>query len=474
MTVSGVNELFIKSFPYTPTADQRILIEKLSQFIVSGEQNKLFLVKGYAGTGKTTIVSVLVKILPSLKINTVLLAPTGRAAKVLAAYSSETAYTIHKGIYRISEDDSSYVMSLRENRLKNTVFIVDEASMIAGEMATPSQLFPASNLLEDLLTFVFSGENCSLVFVGDMAQLPPVGTDISPALNEIYLKTSFHLHIDGFELTEVVRQEESSGILANATHIRQLVNSSGKENIFFETAGFRDVITINGSELEEALNSAYSGSGDTESIIICRSNKRANLYNNEIRKRLLFREGEINAGDKIMVVKNNYFWLPKKSKAGFIANGDIAEVLRVRKLEQFTEEFWFADASIRLLDYPEEKDIEVKLLLNTLASESPALSIADFRKLFLAVSENYMHIPEKSKRYRMIYNDPYMNALQIKFAYAMTCHKTQGGQWEQVFVEQGYLTEEMVDKEYLRWLYTAITRATKKLYLVNFSERFFE
>jgi len=474
MLSSEVAELLTKNFPYIPTADQSILIEKLSEFIVSREQNKLFLVKGYAGTGKTTIVSVLVKILPSLKINTVLLAPTGRAAKVLASYSSEAAYTIHKGIYRVSEDDSSYVMSLRENKLKNTVFIVDEASMIAGEMAAPSQLFPASNLLEDLLTFVFSGENCSLVFVGDMAQLPPVGTDISPALNEKYLKSSFHLHIDGFELTEVVRQEESSGILANATHIRQLINASGKENITFETAVYRDVIRINGSELEEALNTAYSGSGDTESIIICRSNKRANLYNNEIRKRLLFREGDINAGDKIMVVKNNYFWLPKKSKAGFIANGDIAEVLRVRKVEQFTEEFWFADASIRLLDYPEEKDIEVKLLLNTLASESPALPIAEFRKLFQAVQENYMHITEKNKRYRMIYNDPYMNALQIKFAYAMTCHKTQGGQWEQVFVEQGYLTEEMVNTEYLRWLYTAITRATKKLYLVNFSERFFK
>ncbi|HNW90641.1 MAG TPA: AAA family ATPase [Bacteroidales bacterium] len=473
MLSAEVAELFTKNFPYTPTSDQSILIEKLSEFIVSGEQNKLFLVKGYAGTGKTTMVSVLVKILPELKLNTVLLAPTGRAAKVLSSYSGEPAYTIHKGIYKINEDDSAWFVNLRENKSKNTIFIVDEASMIAGEMASPSQLFPASNLLEDLLTFVFSGENCSMIFVGDTAQLPPVGSDISPALNEEYLKSSFHLNTQSFELTEVVRQEEASGILANATHIRKLVNAPKFKNIFFETSGFKDVIRLNGSELEDALNTAYSGSGETESIMICRSNKRANLYNNEIRRRLLFREGDINAGDKIMIVKNNYFWISKKSKAGFIANGDIAEVLRIKKIEQFTEEFFFADATIRLIDYPEEKDIEVKLLLNTLTSESPSLSITDFRKLFQAVQENYMHIPEKNKRYRLIYNDPYMNALQIKFAYAMTCHKTQGGQWENVFVEQGYLTDEMVNKEYLRWLYTAVTRGTKKLYLVNFNEQFF-
>ncbi|HPS26120.1 MAG TPA: AAA family ATPase [Bacteroidales bacterium] len=473
MVASGVTELFTKNFPYTPTSDQSTLIEKLSEFIVSEEQNKLFLAKGYAGTGKTTIVSVLVKIIPELKLNTVLLAPTGRAAKVLSSYSGEPAYTIHKGIYRVSEDDSAYFVNLRENKSKNTIFIVDEASMIAGESASPSQLFPASNLLEDLLTFVFSGENCSMIFVGDTAQLPPVGSDISPALNEEYLKSSFHLSTQSFELTEVVRQEEASGILANATHIRKLVYAPEFKNNFFETDGYKDVIRINGSELEDALNTAYSGSGETESIMICRSNKRANLYNNEIRRRLLFREGDINAGDKIMIVKNNYFWISKKSKAGFIANGDIAEVLRIRRIEQFTEEFFFADATIRLIDYPEEKDIEVKLLLNTLTSESPSLSITDFRKLFQAVQENYMHIPEKNKRYRLIYNDPYMNALQIKFAYAMTCHKTQGGQWENVFVEQGYLTDEMVNKEYLRWLYTAVTRSTKKLYLVNFNEQFF-
>ena len=473
MLPNSIAELFTNNFPYTPTAEQKILIEKLSEFIISTEQNKVFLVKGYAGTGKTTIVSVLVKIMPSLKLCSVLLAPTGRAAKVLSSYSGNPAYTIHKGIYKVSEDDSSYSVSLRENRSKNTIFIVDEASMIAGDTANPSQLFPASNLLGDLLTFVFSNENCSLIFVGDSAQLPPVGTDISPALDEKHLKRNFHLSVQSFELTEVVRQEEASGILANATHIRKLVYAPTFKHDFFETAGFKDVIRLDGSELEDAMNSAYCGSGDHESIIICRSNKRANLYNNEIRKRLLFREGDINAGDKIMIVKNNYFWISKKSKAGFIANGDIAEILRIRKIEQFTDEFTFADASIRLVDYPEEKDIDAKLLLNTLNSESPSLPNADFRKLFNAVAENYAHIPEKYKRFKLIYKDPYLNALQVKFAYAMTCHKTQGGQWEHVFVEQGYLTDEMVNREYLRWLYTAVTRSTMKLYLVNFNDRFF-
>jgi len=470
---ASVTELFSGSFPYTPTKDQKMLIEKLSGFIVSSEENKLFLVKGYAGTGKTTVVSTLVKILTKLKLNSVLLAPTGRAAKVFSSYAGVPAYTIHKGIYRVNEEDSNFVINIRENKSKNTIFIVDEASMIAGEAANPSQLFPASNLLEDLLTFVFSGENCSLVFVGDTAQLPPVGSTISPALNEKYLKSIFHLNAVSFELTEVVRQQESSGILANATHIRKLVNAGKIRHDFFETGRYKDVIRSNGPELEDAMNTAYSASGDTESIVICRSNKRANLFNNEIRRRLLFREGDINAGDKIMIVKNNYYWISKKSRAGFIANGDIAEILRIKKIEQFNDEFSFADATIRLLDYPEEKDFEAKLLLNTLSSESPSLPNADFRRLFNAVAENYAHIPEKFKRYKQIYNDPHLNALQIKFAYAMTCHKTQGGQWEQVFVEQGYLTDEMINTEYLRWLYTAVTRSTKKLYLVNFNDRFF-
>ncbi len=473
MLPSEVERLFKSSFPHLPTTDQATAIAKLSAFIASTNENRIFLLKGYAGTGKTTLVSVLVNILPKFGLNAILLAPTGRAAKVLASYSGQHAYTIHKAIYKTSEDDSGFSLNLRENKGKNLIFIVDEASMIAGEMAVNNSLFPSSNLLEDLLTFVFSGINCSLIFIGDTAQLPPVGTDISPALDNKFLKSSFHVNTDVFELTEVVRQAEQSGILANATHIRTLIQQSDISKNFFETAGFKDVVSINGSELEDMLNTAYSVSDDTETIVICRSNKRANQYNNEIRRRILYREGDINAGDKIMIVKNNYFWISKKSKAGFIANGDIAEILRIKNIEALTADFAFADATIRLIDYPEEKDFDVKLLLTTLNSESPSLNYHDFRKLYNLVANEYMHIPDRYKRQNMIRNDPYLNALQIKFAYALTCHKTQGGQWQNVFVEQGYLTDEMVNTEYMRWLYTAVTRATKKLYLVNFHERFF-
>ncbi len=474
MTLAKVAQLFTTNFPHQPTSDQAQAIGKLSEFISSREENRIFMLKGYAGTGKTTLVSVLVKIVSSMGLRTVLLAPTGRAAKVLASYSGDRAYTIHKAIYKTNEDDSGYSLSLRENKSKNIIFVVDEASMIAGEMSVNNSLFPSSNLLEDLLTFVFSGINCSLIFVGDSAQLPPVGTDISPALNQEYLRTSFHVSTDLFELTEVVRQAEESGILANATYIRTLIHADDISKNFFQTYGYKDVVSINGADLEDMLNTCYSNSDDNETIVICRSNKRANLYNNEIRRRILFREGEINAGDKIMIVKNNYFWISKKSKAGFIANGDIAEILRIKNIETFGDEFQFADATIRLLDYPEEKDFDVKLLLNTLTTESPAMSYTDFKKLYNLIANEYAHIPERYKRLNLIRNDPYLNALQIKFAYALTCHKTQGGQWQNVFVEQGYLTDDMINTEYMRWLYTAVTRATRKLYLVNFHERFFK
>jgi exodeoxyribonuclease-5 len=271
----------------------------------------------------------------------------------------------------------------------------------------------------------------------------------------------------------VVRQSEDSGILSNATHIRKLVQQTDIEHGFFSTHKFKDVFRINGDELEDMLNSAYSLSGDTETIIICRSNKRANLFNNEIRRRILFREGDINAGDKIMIVKNNYFWISKRSKAGFIANGDIAEILRIKNTELITDSYTFVDATIRLIDYPEEKDFDVKLLLNTLQMDAPSLSYEGYKKLYNEVAADYQHINDKHQRLKLMQANPYLNALQIKFAYAMTCHKTQGGQWENVFIEQGYLTDEMVNKEYLRWLYTAVTRATNKLYLVNFNEKFF-
>jgi exodeoxyribonuclease-5 len=468
-----INQMLLASFAHTPTADQTVLLRQLSAFLASAKPNKTFLLKGFAGTGKTTVVSVLVNILPQLNLDSMLLAPTGRAAKVLSTYSKQHALTIHKAIYKTNDGDSGFFLSLRENTHKNTVFIVDEASMIAAETPEKNGLFPVSNILEDLMTYIFSGENCSLIFVGDTAQLPPVGTNLSLALNLEYLKAAFHLTIGSFELTEVVRQSEDSGILSNATHIRKLVQQEEIDHGFFSTQGCKDVFRINGDELEDMLNTAYSRSGDTETIVICRSNKRANLFNNEIRQRILYREGEINAGDKIMIVKNNYFWISKKSKAGFIANGDIAEVLRIKNQETVADTYSFVDATIRLIDYPEEKDFDVKLLMNTLQMDAPSLSYTDYKKLYNEVAADYQHITDKYQRLKLMQANPYLNALQIKFAYAMTCHKTQGGQWENVFIEQGYLTDEMVNQEYLRWLYTAVTRGTERLYLVNFNEKFF-
>lgn len=474
MSTEEIGTLMKNTITYTPTSDQLILIGKLSQFILSKEINKAFLLKGFAGTGKTTMVSVLVNILPHLKLESVLLAPTGRAAKVLSSYSQQKAQTIHKAIYKTIISEHGFNILLRENTNKNTVFIVDEASMIAAEKQEISGLFPTSNILEDLMTFIFSGENCSLIFVGDTSQLPPVGTSLSLALNIDYLKTAFHLNIDTFELSEVVRQSEHSGILSNATHIRKLVKQQENEFGLFKTAGCKDVLRINGDELEDMLNTAYSQSGDTETIIICRSNKRANLFNSAIRQRILYREGEINAGDKIMIVKNNYFWLSKRSKAGFIANGDIAEVKRIKNKEILAGTYNFVDATIRLIDYPDEKDIDVKLLLNTLKTDTPSLSYEENKRLYNEIAADYVHITDKYQRLKLMHTNPYLNALQIKFAYAMTCHKTQGGQWENVFIEQGYLTDEMINSDYLRWLYTAVTRATERLYLVNFNNRFFK
>ena len=472
-TANQIEQLLEESFSYPATSDQRILIGKLVQFLCSNHINKTFLLKGYAGTGKTTVVSTLVAVLPYLDLNAVLLAPTGRAAKVLSSYSHQNAITIHKAIYKTSDGESGFYMTLRENTYKNTIFIVDEASMIAAEKQEISGLFPTSNILEDLITFIFSGENCSLIFVGDTAQLPPFGTSLSFALDIEYLKAAFHLNIYGFELKEVVRQSENSGILSNATYIRRLIQQKKLYGGFFDIHGYNDIIRINGDELEDMINTAYSRSGDTETIVICRSNKRANQFNSEIRQRILFREGEINAGDKIMIVKNNYFWLSKRSKAGFIANGDIAEVLRIKNKEVVADNYDFVDATIRLVDYPEEKDIDVKLIMNTLHLDAPSLSYHDFKQLYNIIATDYQHITDKFRRIKLMQTDPYLNALQIKFAYAMTCQKTQGGQWENVFVEQGYLTDEMVNDDYLRWLYTAVTRATERLYLVNFNDRFF-
>lgn len=448
---------------------------KLSVFLsISWKKaNALFLLKGYAGTGKTTVVKALVNVLPAIGKRTVLMAPTGRAAKVMAGYTGKQAHTIHRKIYLAwTNKEGQIELKLQKNLHRHTLFIVDEASMIQHAMPAEGQLFSTRNLLDDLFTYVQSGENCRLLFIGDAAQLPPVGLDYSPALDVSFLKSSYHLEIDTFELIEVVRQSQESGILVNATQIREKLSLPEIRFPLFHLDPYPDVFRIDGSDLEEALNQAYAGSARENNVVICRSNKRANLFNREIRRRILFLEGEITAGDYLMVVKNNYFWLPLESSAGFIANGDIVEVLRIRKIEEVYG-FRFADITIRFIDYPEEPELDVKILLDTLNSESAALPQPENNRLFQTIMEDYAHLRSRREKVEHVKLDPYFNALQVKFAYALTCHKTQGGQWDTVFIDQGYLTDQMINREYLRWLYTAITRATKKMFLVNFQERFF-
>ena len=474
MTIEKTAHLLRKHFPYEPTSEQQTLIDQLARFIQNPEISTLFLLKGYAGTGKTTIVSSLVRVLPSLKAKSVLLAPTGRAAKVLAGYSGQQAFTIHKKIYRLqAEKDGSLHIALQQNKHKDTFFIVDEASMISGGTQTEQgSLFGGTNLLDDLVQYVVNGNNCRLLLIGDTAQLPPVKTPLSPALSENYLKQRYHFQVLSFELTEVVRQARDSGILLNATAIRQMISAKKKGFPGLRLEGQPDFIRLDGQDAADEVNNAFMGSGTDQALVICRSNKRANLFNKHIRSRVLFMEDEINAGDLLMVVKNNYFWLPENSPAGFIANGDIIEIKRINRTESLYG-FRFADITITMIDYPDQPDIDLKIMLDTLEVEGPALDQSALRKLFDAVAEDYQDIPNQRTRVEKIRNNPHFNALQVKFAYAMTCHKAQGGQWENVFVEMGFIPGKMPDTEYLRWLYTAFTRATKKLFLLNFTDEFF-
>ncbi len=465
-----------KVFPYNPTEGQEQLLGELAVFLTISwkKDDALFILRGYAGTGKTTIVKSLVDVLPLIGKKFVLLAPTGRAAKVLAGYAGKHANTIHRKIYLAwTNKDGLIDLKLQTNYHKHTLFIVDEASMIQHLTSPEGLLFGGRNLLDDLFQFVRGGENCRLLFIGDAAQLPPVGIDYSPALDLDFLSKAYHLSIDTFELTEVVRQSQNSGILMNATRIRNQIQEQQLRFPLFSVNSCPDIIRISGNELEEELNKVYSHSGKDSNVVICRSNRRANIFNREIRNRILFFEGEISTGDYLMIVRNNYFWLPSDSAAGFIANGDIIELVRIHGTEERFG-FRFADVTIRFLDYPDEKEQDVKIILDTLMSESAALPLPDNNRLFHAVLEEYSDISSRRERIEKVKASPYFNALQVKFAYALTCHKTQGGQWDTVFIDQGYLTENMLQKEYLRWLYTAVTRATKKLFLINFQDRFFD
>lgn len=445
----------------------------MARFLYDSDPRSAFLLRGYAGTGKTSLISALIQTLPSLRVSSLLLAPTGRAAKVISAYSNRPAYTIHKKIYMTVTDASGAVRTVRGiNKHSYTLFIVDEASMIGLEPTSTRQ-----SLLEDLIDYVYDGNHCRLMLIGDSAQLPPVGQSESPALDERYLSAAFSLNVISAELTEVVRQKQLSGILAGATALRSQISSlvAGDEARMplFSPNGV-DVIRLAGEDLMETLYREYGDFALDQVVVICRSNKRANLFNQGVRNTVLFREEEVNAGDYLMVVKNNYFWLDEESTIGFIANGDIVEVLSVRNVQELYG-FRFADATVRFVDYPDEEPRDCKLLLSTLYSESPSLTSDEANLLFNNVMEDYADLPTKAERLRELRANPYFNALQVKFAYALTCHKTQGGQWRTVIIDQGFLPPDMqLDREYLRWLYTAFTRATDRVYLLNFEPRFYE
>lgn len=459
-----------QSFGFEPTEGQSVVIYHLAAFLLSQKENPTYVLRGYAGTGKTSLVKTLVRTLPAIGMRYVLMAPTGRAAKVLSYYTGQNASTIHRKIYQaMTYPDGSIRIARAENKYKHTLFIVDEASMI-GEQKE----FGGSSLLDDLLSYVFSGEDCRLLLIGDTAQLPPVESNESPALNCDYLKSQFPITAATYELTEVKRQALESGILYNATDIRELLSQNLYEYALpiFHLQGFDDIQKIEPETFEEMLHNAFANISDNEAVIVCKSNKRANMFNQAIRGRILNIEGEIATGDKLMVVKNNYFWAEGNNAISFIANGDMAEIRKIKHFEDMYG-FRFADVELSFTDYPDAPNIEAKILLDTLNSNSPSLTNEESQQLFTAIEEDYMDIPNRRERYKEMKKNPWFNALQVKFAYALTCHKTQGGQWNSVFIDSSLNLKETLEVEDLRWLYTALTRAQERVYFVNFKDEFF-
>ncbi|WP_276879734.1 ATP-dependent DNA helicase [Bacteroides heparinolyticus] len=455
-----------ENFPYQPTPEQEFALKSLSEFLLAPRNEAVFLLRGYAGTGKTSLVAALVRTLDKLQQKSVLLAPMGRAAKVFSAYAQHPAFTIHKKIYRqqsFSNEMNNF--SVNDNLTTHTLYVVDEASMISNEGLSGS-MFGTGRLLDDLVQFVYSGQGCRLLLMGDTAQLPPVGEEQSPALFADVLK-GYGLEVLEADLTQVVRQEQQSGILWNATRLRQLIAEESCYSLpKIRITGFADIKVLPGNELIDELSSCYDCDGPDETIVICRSNKRANIYNSGIRAQVLWREDELNTGDLLMVAKNNYFWTGKEKEMDFIANGETAVVRRMRRTREMYG-FRFADVT---LSFPDRDDfeLEVNLLLDTLHTDAPALPKADNDRLFYAVLEDYSDVSSKRERMKKMKADPYYNALQVKYAYAVTCHKAQGGQWKNVFLDQGYMTDDLLTPDYFRWLYTAFTRATGTLYLVNY------
>ena len=455
----------LKSFGFPPTGDQTTAMQLLATYITNTNELEIFILTGYAGTGKTTLIAALINTLSEYEIRTVNIAPTGRAAKVLANYSKQQTATIHRKIYfsdQSIENGSGY--TLGKNLHRNTIFIVDEASMIASSTANG---FNSRDLLFDLVEYVYSGHNCKLIFVGDVGQLPPVGSADSPALNKKTLKDLFSFDILDAHLREILRQDELSGILALATQLR---NFTDEIPLLYNDN--TEVILTDGTELEDALETAIGKYGQDEVIVITRSNKRANLFNQQIRHRILWQEDDLNAGDILMITKNNYFWIDQKSEAGFLANGELIEVLKVIRREEIFG-FEFADIEARLIDYPYMTPQEFKININSIRSEGPALTRDEMSGLFYRIaSEEYPLERNKKIRNRLVMQHPFFQALQVKFGYAITGHKSQGGQWDCVFVDLGYFVEDMWDESMMRWLYTVVTRAKQKLYLINFPKPF--
>ncbi|MBQ7490178.1 MAG: AAA family ATPase [Bacteroidales bacterium] len=471
MLFNNIFDTFCRQVSAAPTKGQTSAMQLLADFVESqSEEHPLFILKGYAGTGKTSLISSLVKTLGALHKNTVLLAPTGRAAKVFSVYANRKAYTIHKYLYRVQSKNGFLRFVRKPNKTPNTIFIVDEVSMISD---SPSEgLADARSLLDDLISFVFEQKNCKLLFIGDDAQLPPVNCVESPALDYEYMQRNFNVNITTHQLKEVVRQALNSGILNNANALRSKLTDDDFSLPLFNLENSIDVRRINGNELTDEYATLYSELSPEAIVTITRSNKRAYLFNQEIRNRIFYHENEISTGDFIMAVKNNYYWLDETSEAGFIANGDIMEIMSINKTQELYG-FRFADITARLCDYRDYPTVDIKIILESLQSEGPSMSGEQNNALYQAVAEDYADIADKRKRYMAIKNDPFLNAVQIKFSYALTCHKTQGGQWKVIFIDQGFIPETGLDKEYLRWLYTALTRATRKVYLINFKDEMF-
>ena len=472
MNSSEIYSILSNTFPLKPTLKQIDWFKSIADFLDSPLKENVFLLKGYAGTGKSTLIGHLVQHLQKFSFKSVLIAPTGRAAKVISNYSNRSAFTIHKQIYYPkSEKGGGVKFILKANKHKNTLFIVDEASMI-GDDRQNSKFFENGSLLNDLIQYVSTGNSCFLVLVGDTAQLPPVNLEISPALSKEELEDNYNKKVTAITLTEVVRQLSDSGILYNATVLREFIFQEVFNKFRFELNSFDDIQRIqDGEELLNILDNSFNEYGIDQVVFIVRSNKRANLYNQNIRKRILFLESSLSVGDQLMVVKNNYFWIKPESQAGFIANGDIIIVEKINNIKEFYG-FKFAEITAKLVDYPEMSSFETVVLTDTLTSNTPSLNYEESQSLYKSVQEDYKNEKSSYKKFLKVKNNPYFNALQVKYSYSITCHKSQGGQWDRVFVEYPYLPDGP-NKDFFRWLYTAITRAKKGLYLVGFPKEYF-